>query len=137
MPTAGTLGGAPLRATPVASGLIHPVQNARSVAAHVRDEDARMLETLSDDLRREVRARLAERTLFSATGMSSIRRGTGRPCDVCRHSIDSPTLEREVEGAGVLGLAHPLCYTIWRAESALVRSPTRWRDSNRSSRVTW
>ena len=94
-------------------------------------------ETTVDDLRREVRARLSERTLFSATGMSSIRRGTGRPCDVCGHSIDSPTLEREVEGAGVLGLAHPLCYTMWRAESALIKRPTRWRDSNRASRVTW
>jgi hypothetical protein len=94
-------------------------------------------ETPDDDLRRGVRARLSERTLFSATGMSSIRRGTGRPCDVCGHSIDSPTLEREVEGAGVLGLAHPLCYTMWRAESALLKRPTRSRESSRPSRVIW
>jgi len=85
---------------------------------------------LDDELRRGVRARLSQRTLFSATGMSSIRRGTGRPCDVCGHSIDSPTLEREVEGAGELGLAHPLCYTMWRAESALLKRPTRTRDSS-------
>ena len=94
-------------------------------------------ETPADDLRREVRARLSERTLFAATGMSSIRRGTGRPCDVCGRSINSPTLEREVEGSGALGLAHPLCYTMWRAESALLKRPTRSRESSRSSRVTW
>ena len=33
VPTAGSLGGAPLRPTPVASGLILPVQNARCAAA--------------------------------------------------------------------------------------------------------
>jgi hypothetical protein len=93
--------------------------------------------TPDDDLRKGVRARLSERKLFSATGMLSIRRGTGRPCNVCGHSIDSPTLEREVEGAGVPGLAHPLCYTMWRAESVLLKRPTRSRDSRRPSRVTW
>jgi hypothetical protein len=81
--------------------------------------------TPDDDLRRGVRARLSEGKLFSATGMSSIRRGTGRPCSVCGRSIDSPTLEREVEGSGVLGLAHSLCHTMWRAESALLKRPTR------------
>jgi hypothetical protein len=74
-----------------------------------------------DDLRRQIRPRLSERRLFSAMGISSIHRGTGRPCNVCGRSIDSPTLEREVEGLGVLGLAHPVCYRIWREESAILR----------------
>jgi hypothetical protein len=60
-------------------------------------------------LRQDVRARLSKRELFVATGMSSIRRGTGRRCLVCGLPIESPTLEREVEGPGVLGLAHPDC----------------------------
>ena len=124
-----------LAPNPVASGLILPVQNARCAAASVRDEGAKMLD---DELRRGVRARLSDRTLFSATGMASIRRGTGRSCDVCGRSIDSPTLEREVEGAGERGLAHPACYTMWRAESALLKHPaTRSRDSSRLSRVIW
>ena len=123
-----------LAPNPVASGLILPVQNARCAAASERDEGAKMPD---DELRRGVRARLSQRTLFSATGMSSIRRGTGRPCDVCGHEIDSPTLEREVEGAGELGLAHPLCYTMWRAESALLKSPaSRTRGSSWPLRVT-
>jgi hypothetical protein len=70
-----------------------------------------------DALRRKVRARLAARELFLADGISSIRRGTGRPCIVCELPIYPLTLEREVEGPGVVGLAHPACYVIWREES--------------------
>jgi len=71
-----------------------------------------------EPLRRPVRAQLAANQLFSADGVSSVRRGTGRLCTVCRRPIDSPTLEREVEGPGVVGRAHPACYVIWREESA-------------------
>jgi hypothetical protein len=70
-----------------------------------------------DSLRCQVRARLAKRELFTATGIPSVRRGTGRPYTVCGRPIDSPTLEREVEGPGVVGRAHPACYVIWREES--------------------
>jgi len=60
-----------------------------------------------------------------AGGVSSVRLGTGRVCTVCRRRIDSPTLEREVEGPGVVGRAHPACYVIWREESlARKRKPT-------------
>ena len=55
-------------------------------------------ELFDDELRRQLRARLSRRDLFPAMGISSVRRGTGRPCIVCAHTIDSPTLEREVEG---------------------------------------
>lgn len=75
------------------------------------------LESPDDVLRRKVRARLSARLLFTADGISSIRRGTGRPCVVCELPIDSPMLEREVEGPGVVVLAHPACYAIWREES--------------------
>ena len=79
-------------------------------------------------LRQDIRARLSKRELFAATGMSSIRRGTGRRCLVCGLPIESPTLEREVEGPGGFGLAHPDCYTLWREESAALRQPPprRW-----------
>ena len=74
-----------------------------------------------DSLRREVRGRLVKRELFAAMGISSIRRGTGRPCVVCARSIVSPTLEREVEAPGVVAFAHPDCYKIWREESAILK----------------
>jgi hypothetical protein len=74
-----------------------------------------------DRLRRQVRARLMRRELFAATGISSVRRGTGRPCIVCERPIESPTLEREVEGPGVVAVAHPDCYKIWREESAILK----------------
>jgi len=81
-----------------------------------------------DELRTLVRTQLSTRALFPATGISSIHRGTGRPCRVCDHPIDSPTLAREVEGSGVVVVAHPACYAIWREESAALRqpSPRRW-----------
>ena len=72
-------------------------------------------------LRQQVRTRLSKRQLFAAAGISSVRRGTGRPCIVCERSIESSTLEREVEGSGQLGVAHPDCYKIWREESALLK----------------
>ena len=65
---------------------------------------------------------MSRRQLFAATGISSVRRGTGRPCIVCEHPIESPTLEREVEGPGVVGVAHPDSYKIWPEESALFKN---------------
>ena len=70
-----------------------------------------------EPLRRQIRAQLASRHLFPADGVSSVHRGTCRRCTVCGRPIDSPTLEREVEGPGVVGRAHPACYVIWREES--------------------
>jgi hypothetical protein len=71
--------------------------------------------------RQDVRARLSKRELFAATGISSIRRGTGRRCLVCGLPINFPTLEREVEGPGVSSVAHPDCYKLWREESAILK----------------
>jgi hypothetical protein len=88
-------------------------------------------------LRQDIRARLSKRELFAATGMSSIRRGTGRRCLVCGRPIDSPTLEREVEGPGVLGLAHLDCYTLWREESAALRQPPSRRWGTTGSPGAW
>jgi len=92
---------------------------------------------LDGDLRQDVRARLSKRELFAATGIYSIRRGTGRRCLVCGLPIQSPTLEREVEGPGVFGLAHPDCYTLWREESAALRQPTSRRWSTTGAPRSW
>jgi hypothetical protein len=62
-----------------------------------------------------------KRALFAAMGISSVRRGTGRPFIVCERSIESPTLEREVEGPGVVAVAHPDCYKLWREEFAILK----------------
>ena len=74
------------------------------------------------ELRQDVRSRLSKRELFAATGISSIRRGTGRRCLVCGLPIQSPTLEREVEGPGIVG----------REESAALRQrpPRRWSTTD-------
>ncbi len=96
-----------------------------------------MLPERREELRTLLRTQLSTRALFPATGISSIRRGTGRPCHVCNHPIDSPTLEREVEGPGVVVAAHPACYAIWREESAALRQPPPRRWSTMGSPRAW
>jgi hypothetical protein len=70
-----------------------------------------------DDLRRQVRARLSEGRLPSIEGVSKSHRGTGRPCIVCRRAIESTDVERELDGVGVVLIAHETCYVLWREES--------------------
>lgn len=73
------------------------------------------------DLRRQVRARLAENRLPSLDGISKSHRGTGRPCIVCRRAIEPTEVERELDGVGVVLIAHEACYVLWREESVAHR----------------
>ena len=76
-----------------------------------------------DELRRQVRARLAEGRLPTVPGVSQSHRGTGRPCIVCRRAVEATEVEREVTGgSGVVLTAHEACYKPWREESRV------WRD---------
>jgi hypothetical protein len=71
-----------------------------------------------DELRQSIRERLADGRLFWAYGGSTVRRGTGRPCDVCGTIIHRESTEREVQGdKGTYVLAHEDCFRIWREES--------------------
>jgi hypothetical protein len=76
-----------------------------------------------EDFRQRVRERLADGRLFLAGGVSTLRRGSGRPCNVCGKAI-TDTQEHEVEGRGdTYALAHPDCYRIWREESRRMQPP--------------
>jgi hypothetical protein len=76
-----------------------------------------------DELRGQVRARLAEGRLPTVAGVSQSHRGTGRPCIVCRRVVEATDVEREVTGcSGVVLTAHEACYKPWREESRV------WRD---------
>jgi hypothetical protein len=71
-----------------------------------------------DDLRRQVRARLSDNRLPRIDdGASKSHRGTGRPCIVCRRAIEPPEVERELDGVGVILIAHEACYVLWHEES--------------------
>jgi hypothetical protein len=48
-------------------------------------------------------------------GVSRSRRGSGRPCIVCREPIGAADVEREV-GVGIIMHAHEACYKLWREE---------------------
>ena len=76
-----------------------------------------------DELRGQVRTRLAEGRLPTVAGVSQSHRGTGRPCIVCRRAVEPTEVEREVTGcSGVVLTAHEACYKPWREESRV------WRD---------
>jgi len=90
----------------------------------VRAEQAKVSpEPRDGELRRALRARLAKRELFATSGIATVRLGTGRPCNVCEQPIEAATMERQVDGPGIFGLAHPDCYLLWREESALLGDP--------------
>ena len=62
------------------------------------------------EVRKNLRARLADGRLFPTVGVSTVRHGTGRPCNVCGRSID-PAMERQVQNSGTFALAHEgACY---------------------------
>jgi hypothetical protein len=75
-----------------------------------------------DDLKGQVRVRLSEGRLPAINGVSKSHRGTGRPCIVCRRAIEPIEVERELDGAGIVLIAHEACYVIWREESVAVRA---------------
>lgn len=77
-----------------------------------------------EPLRRSVRERLADGRLFLAGGGSTVRRGTGRPCNVCGKAIAKDSIEREVPGGReTYALAHEDCFRIWREESRREQPP--------------
>ena len=72
----------------------------------------------TDELRQQVRIRLADRGLPPTTvGIYKIHRGTGRLCLVCLNEIAPNQDQYEVQGAGVVLIAHEACYVLWREES--------------------
>jgi hypothetical protein len=75
-----------------------------------------------DALRGQVRVRLSEGRLPAINGVSKSHRGTGRPCIVCRRTIEPIEVERELGGAGIVLIAHEACYVIWREASVAVRA---------------
>jgi hypothetical protein len=88
-------------------------------------------DSLLQELGRSVRERLADGRLFPAGGISTVRRGTGRPCNVCGRAIPKRDNEHQVEhetGKGrdrttTFALAHADCYRLWREESRRMQPP--------------
>ena len=73
--------------------------------------------TPGDELRRQIRARLSEARLPVVNGASKSQPGTGRPCIVCRRAIEPIQVERQLDGLGIVLIAHEACYTLWWEES--------------------
>ena len=124
---------------PVASGLIlRSIMHA--AVAGVCVEDAKMPDesilrrpeqaasvtfaASDDERRRQIRAWLSDGRLGSVDGVSKSHRGTGRPCIVCRRTIEPTDVEREVEGPVMFFHAHEACYKPWREESIARRAAT-------------
>jgi hypothetical protein len=81
-------------------------------------------EPTDEELRQSIRDRLADGRLFWAHGGSTVRRGTGRPCDICGKAITWDSVEREVQGGReAYVLVHEDCFRIWREESRRRQPP--------------
>jgi predicted nucleic acid-binding Zn ribbon protein len=72
-----------------------------------------------EQLRQQIRVRLAQGRLLVVGGVYKSHRGTGRPCMVCRHEIEPTQVACEVDGPGVVLIAHEECYRLWREESVI------------------
>lgn len=71
-----------------------------------------------DQLRQQIRIRLTDGRLPPTTlGIYKVHRGTGRPCLVCLRLITPNQDQYEIQGAGVVLIAHEACYVLWREES--------------------
>jgi len=81
-------------------------------------------ERTDGDLRREIRARLSQGRLVLADGLSGSRRGTRRPCIVCRGAIEPTTSSGKWKAQWVFLHAHEACYRVWRDESLAQRAST-------------
>ncbi len=80
-----------------------------------------------EPVRKQLQERLAAGRLALATGLSVVRRGTGRLCSVCDHPIGRNENEHEVRSGGgdTYGVAHAGCHRIWREESRKLTPPLR------------
>src|SRR4029077_7270935 len=86
----------------------------------------------TDQLRQQIRVRLAQGRLPTAGGVYKSRRGTGQACLVCRRAIDRTDTEYETPESGrVVLTAHEACYTLWREESVSYRTEGRQTDGRR------
>ena len=108
---------------------VHQYQGERELLACISGRTRRLVcisggADSNEALRQSVRERLADGRLFVAHGVSTLRRGTGRPCNVCGKAI-TETQEHEVEGrGGTYALTHPDCYHLWREESRRIQPPS-------------
>ena len=94
----------------------------------IRARSARPLTSslLSEEqLRQQVRVRLAQERLPVAYGVYKTHRGAGQPCVVCRRAVEAVGAQFEVDCAGVALIAHEACYMLWREESVKTLGPRR------------
>ena len=79
-----------------------------------------------EQLRQQIRVRLARGRLPPiVVGANKAHRGRSRLCLVCRHEIGPTETEYEIDGAGVVLLAHEFCHTLWSEESVSRRQENR------------
>jgi len=78
-----------------------------------------------EQLSQQIRVRLAQERLPGANGVYKTRRGTSRPCIICRRAIEATDVAFEVADAGAVLAAHEACYMLWREQSVSSLAPRR------------
>jgi len=88
-----------------------------------------------DQLKQQIRVRLAQGRLAVVPGVYKTNRGNGRPCIVCRRAIEPTDVEYQVDGAGIVLNAHGSCYLLWREESQGLRQVPVCRHCGKAVQV--
>jgi hypothetical protein len=75
-----------------------------------------------DQLRQQIRVRLAHSRLAIVGGVYKRHRGAGQPCIVCRRAVELADVQCDVTESGrAVLMAHEACYMLWREESVSYR----------------
>jgi hypothetical protein len=71
----------------------------------------------SEQLRQQIRIRLARGRLPAADGVYRHRPGGGEACAVCRRAVNADGAAYGVGNPPRILVAHQACYALWREES--------------------
>jgi len=74
-----------------------------------------------ENLREQVRRRLANKELFLISRKGHAERGSGNSCAVCALVISTNEIQYTVSGSVKTVIAHLACYLVWRQESESAR----------------
>src|SRR5689334_25309308 len=86
-----------------------------------------------DQLKQQIRERLAQGRLAVVPGVYKTNRGNGRPRIVCRRAVEPTDVEYQVDGAGMVVNAHGSGYVLWREQSGGLSQGPGCRDGGRGA----
>ena len=76
-----------------------------------------------EQLRQQIRVRLARGRLPAVDGVYRHHRGGGEACAVCRRAVNDDGAAFGAGNPPLVLVAHQACYALWREESLVASAP--------------